>query len=99
MNVEGEEEAIERLIYSVGDQYKYSSKNENELVLSVKNYISGIPFNFHWKLTKCNSDVVCEFSKLHKMLLQIFFLTVLRRNYQKATCHCNQRARANKRVD
>lgn len=56
MNVDGEENAIERTIFSLANQYSFNT-NENESLLKTKYYI-GVPFHFTWKLTKSNSDVV-----------------------------------------
>jgi len=66
MNVDGKKGAIERTISSLADQYKYNCK-ENELLLKIKYYISGVPFHFYWKLMKSNSDVF--FEEITKKLL------------------------------
>lgn len=57
MDVDGDENAIKQTIYSLADRYEYSS-TEDELLLKLKYYVSGVPFHFHLKLMKCNSDVV-----------------------------------------
>lgn len=57
MNVDGEENAIERTIFSLANQYSFNT-NENESLLKTKYYIGSVPFHFTWKLTKSNSDVV-----------------------------------------
>lgn len=55
MRIDGEENAIERTIFSLANHYNFNTK---ELLLKAKYYIGGVPFHFTWKLTKSNSDVV-----------------------------------------
>lgn len=58
MNVDGEESAIERTIFSLANQYQRNVNDDNEMILKTKYYIGGVPFHFQWKLTKANGDVV-----------------------------------------
>lgn len=60
MNVNGEESSIQQTLFSVANQYLCSA-TENELLLKTKYYKAGVPFHFHWKLTKSSVDEVSDF--------------------------------------
>lgn len=63
MNVDGEEGAIERTIFSLANHYHF---NSNENVLKTKYYIGAVPFHFNWKLTKSSADVVSDIANPRK---------------------------------
>lgn len=56
MNVDDQnEKTVERTISALADSYQF---NETDCLFKLKYYIAGVPFHFHWKLTKCDQEVV-----------------------------------------
>lgn len=95
-----DEDNVQQKLFSPANHYNYTINN-NDLLLKTKYYVGGATFQFHWNLTKCNSDVVSNPCKTIYCLVHksVVFPSVLWRNYSKITSHSGKCGRPEKWIN